>query len=327
MRRRDVLRLLGGAAVSWPLGARAQQPAMPVIGFLHSASPGPYASLVAAFHQGLGEVGYIEGKNVSIEYRWAEGRYDRLPVLAAELVRLKVAVIAAAGGEPSPLAAKAATSTIPIVFTAGGDPVEAGLVASLSHPGGNLTGTTIMGLQMGSKRLDILRQLVPSASNVTMLVNPTFPTVPGEVRDTQDAAQALKIHITVLNASSEDEIETAFKTMEQQKADALVIATDPFLLAQRRQVVQLAAHHRLPTIYFLREFVDAGGLISYGPNIADGYRHAGRYTGQILGGANPATLPVLQPTHFLLFLNLRAAKALGLAIPDRLLALADEVIE
>jgi putative ABC transport system substrate-binding protein len=326
MTRREFITLLGAAA-AWPLTARAQQPAMPVIGFLHSASPGPYAHLLAAFREGLRETGYVEGKNVAIEYRWAEGRYDRLPALAAELVRLNVALIAAAGGEPSPLAAKAATSTIPIVFTAGGDPVEAGLVASLGLPGGNITGTTIMGLQMGPKRLDIVKQLVPTAGNITMLVNPNFPTVPGEVRDMQEAARALGIEVTVLNASTEGEIEIAFRTMVQQRTDALIIATDPFLLARREQLVALASYIRVPTIYFLREFVDAGGLISYGPSIASGYRQSGRYAGQILTGANPGTLPVMQPTHFLLFLNLRAAKALGLTIPDKLLALADEVIE
>jgi putative ABC transport system substrate-binding protein len=325
--RRQFITLLGGAAGVWPLAARAQQPAMPVIGFLHSASPGPYAHLLAAFREGLRETGYVEGKNVAIEYRWAEGRYDRLPALAAELVRLNVALIAAAGGEPSPLAAKAATSTIPIVFTAGGDPVEAGLVASLGLPGGNITGTTIMGLQMGPKRLDIVKQLVPTADNITMLVNPKFPTVPGEVRDMQEAARALGIEVAVLNATTEGEIEIAFRTMAQQRTDALIIATDPFLLARREQLVALASYIRVPTIYFLREFVDAGGLISYGPSIASGYRQSGRYAGQILTGANPGTLPVMQPTHFLLFLNLRAAKALGLTIPDKLLALADEVIE
>jgi putative ABC transport system substrate-binding protein len=327
MKRRQFITLFGGAAAAWPLAARAQQSAMPVIGFLHSASPGPYAHLLAAFREGLRETGYVEGKNVAIEYRWAEGRYDRLPALAAELVQLNVALIAAAGGEPSPLAAKAATHTIPIVFTAGGDPVEAGLVASLGRPGGNITGTTIMGLQMGPKRLEIVKQLVPNAGNITMLVNPKFPTVPGEVRDMQEAARILGIQVTVLNASTEGEIEIAFRTMVQQRTDALIIATDPFLLARREQLVALASYVRVPTIYFLREFVDAGGLISYGPSIASGYRQSGLYAGQILRGANPGTLPVMQPTRFLLFLNLRAAKALGLEVPPTLLAIADEVIE
>lgn len=317
-----------GAAAAWPLVANAQQQsAIPTIGFLHSASRTQYAHLLAAFLEGLEREGYVEGRNVHIEYRWAEGRYDRLPALAAELVNLNVAVIAAAGGEPSPLAAKAATSKIPIVFTAGGDPVAAGLVTSLNRPGGNLTGTTIMGLQMGPKRLDLIRQLVPAATKVTMLVNPKFPTVPGEVRDMQDAARSLGVQINVLSASTVAEIDAAFKAMTDDRTDALVVATDPFLLAQRDQLVGLAAQNKIPTIYFLREFADAGGLISYGPNIANGYRQTGTYVGQVLRGANPATLPVLQPTHFVLLLNLKAAKALNLTITDRLLALADEVIE
>ena len=326
MRRREFLGVLGSAA-AWPRIAGAQQQTIPTIGFLHSASRTQYAHLLAAFLHGLEREGYVEGRNVHIEYRWAEGRYDRLPTLAAELVSLKVAVIAAAGGEPSPLAAKAATSTIPIVFTAGGDPVAAGLVASLNRPGGNLTGTTIMGLQMGSKRLDLVRQLVPTATKVTMLVNRKFPTVPEEVRDMQDAARSLGAQIDVRDDSTEAEIDAAFKAMAQGRTDALVDATDPFLLAQRDQLVRLAAQHKIPTIYFLREFADAGGLISYGPNIANGYQQTGVYAGQILRGANPATLPVLQPTHFVLLLNLKAAKALNLTVTDKLLALADEVIE
>jgi putative ABC transport system substrate-binding protein len=294
---------------------------------LSARSPREAEPVLQAFLQGLNEAGYFEGKNVKIEYRWAEGHYYRLPALAAELVRHQVAVIAATGGEPSPLAAKAATISIPIVFTAGGDPVEAGLVASLNQPGGNITGTTIMGIEMGPKRLDLVRQLVPSASSVAMLVNPKFPLGSIEARDVQGATRSLGMRFHVLFASTEGEIEAAFTDIAGQKTDLLIIATDPFLLGQRDQVVGLAARYAVPTMYFLREFVAAGGLMSYGPDIANGYRQAGVYTGRILGGAKPTTLPVWRPTHFLLILNLKTAKALGLQIPDKLLALADEVIE
>jgi putative ABC transport system substrate-binding protein len=308
MRRREFITLIGSGAAAWPLTAGAQQPATPVIGFLSARSPAEAASVLHAFRQGLGQIGYFEGKNVTIEYRWAEGRYDRLPEFAAELVRRQVAVIAATGGEPSPLAAKAATSTIPIVFTLGGDPVETGLVASLSRPGGNLTGTTIMAVEMGSKRLELARQLVPNTTAVGLLINPRFPTASAEAREVQDAARALGIQINLLHASTESEIDAAFTTIARQTRGALIIGTDPFLLGQRDQLVRLAALHMVPTIYFLREFVEAGGLISYGPNIANGYRQAGVYTGLILNGANPANLPVVRPTQFLLFLNLRPPK-------------------
>ena len=327
MRRREFITLLGTTAAAWPLAANGQQPSMPVIGFLSARSPSEAASVLAAFRQGLGEAGYFEGKNVTIEFRWAEGKYDRLPELAAELVRRQVAVIAATGGEPSPIAAKAATATIPIVFTLGGDPVESGLVASLNRPGSNLTGTTIMTTEMGSKRLDIIRQLVPKATVIGMLINPNFPMASAEVRDVQDAARPLGIQINVLNASTGSEIETAFANVIQQKADALIVGTDAFLYGQRDQLAGLAARHAVPTMYFLREFVQAGGLLSYGPDIHRGYRQAGVYTGSILNGANPAELPVLRPTSFLLSINLKTAKALGLTLPATLLALADEVIE
>jgi putative tryptophan/tyrosine transport system substrate-binding protein len=327
MRRRDFLRGLGGAAAAWPVATRAQQPAMPMVGFLSARSPAEAASVLAAFRQGLSETGYFEGKNVTIEYRWAEGHYDRLPALAEELVRRGVAVIAATGGEPSPLAAKAATATLPIVFTVGSDPVEMGLVTSLSRPGGNLTGTTIMGVDLGPKRLDLVRQLVSKALRIAILANPTFPMASAEVREIEEAARRLAIEVNVRNASTEREIDEAFADLAQHRPDALVIGTDPFLLGQRDQLARLAALHAIPTVYFLREFVEAGGLMSYGPDIRRGYRQAGVYTGYILGGKKPAELPVLRPTSFLLSINLKAAKALDLALPATLLALADEVIE
>ena len=327
MRRREFIALIGSTTAAWPLAARAQQAAMPVIGWLSARSPAEAASVLQAFHQGLGQVGYFEGKNVTIEYRWAEGRYDQLPALAAELVSRQVTVIAATGGEPSPLAAKAATTTIPIVCTLGGDPVETGLVASLNKPGGNLTGTTIMAVEMGPKRLDLARQLVPNATAVAMLVNPNFPTASAEAREVQTAARLAGIQINLLNASTGSEIDTAFTTAVEQRSGALIIGTDPFLLGQRDQLVRLAARYTVPTIYFLREFVEAGGLMSYGPNIANGYRQAGVYTGLILNGANPANLPIVRPTQFLLYLNIRTAKTQGIQIPPLLLALADEVIE
>ena len=268
MRRRAFIWLVGGAAVAWPLAARAQQPGMPVIGFLSARSPGESGSAVRAFRQGLGEAGYFEDKNATIEYRWAEGSYERLPALAAELVRRQVAVIAATGGDPSPLAAKAATATIPIVFTMGGDPVEAGLVTTLSRPGGNLTGTTLMGVELGPKRLELVRQLVPNAVTIAMLVNPNFPLAAAEVRDVQAGARSLGLETDVLNASTESDIDKAFANIAQRRPNALIVGTDPFFLAQRDQLARLAAHHAVPAMYHLREFVEAGGLVSYGPSIA-----------------------------------------------------------
>src|SRR5215831_18392337 len=326
MRRREILSMLGGAA-AWPFMAHAQQQAMPVVGFLSARSPGEAATDLAAFRHGLGQAGYYEGKNVTIEYRWAEGHYDRLPSMAAELVARQVAVIAAVGGEPSGLAAKAATSTIPIVCTLGGDAIKAGLVTQLNRPGGNITGVTIVGVEIAPKRLELAHQLVPNASTLAVLINSKFPMGLAEAHDMQAAARSLGLQITVLDASNENEIEMAFAVLAQQKIDGLIINTDPFLLGQRQQIVQLAARHNVPAVYFLREFVDAGGLMSYGPSVSNSYRQAGIYVGRILKGEKAGELPVVQPTKFDLVINLRTARNLGLEIPTNLLVRADEVIE
>jgi putative tryptophan/tyrosine transport system substrate-binding protein len=326
LRRREFISLLGGAA-AWPLAASAQQAPVPVIGFMSARSPGEAASDLAAFRQGLGQSGYFEGKNVAIEYRWAEGHYDRLPGMAAELVARQIAVIAAVGGEPSGLAAKAATSTIPIVCTLGGDAVAAGLVSSLNHPGGNITGVTIIGLEMAPKRVELAHLLVPDAKGLAALVNPKFPMALPELTDLQTAAHSLGLDVTVLNTSGESDIDEAFATLARDKVGALIVNTDPLLLGQRDQIVRLAARHKMPTIYFLRDFVDAGGLMSYGPNIHNGYRQAGVYVGRILKGERVGELPVVQPTRFDLVINLRTARALGLEIPTILLIRADEIIE
>jgi len=327
LKRREFITLVGGAAVLLPRAARAQQQGMPAIGFMSARSPAEAASDLAAFRHGLGQAGYFEGKNVAIEYRWAEGRYDRLPAIAAELVARQVAVIAAAGGEPSGLAAKAATTTIPIVCTLGGDAVAAGLVAQLNRPGGNVTGVTIIGVEMGPKRVELAHKLVPNAGALAMLSNSKFPMAQAEMLEMQGAARSLGLEMTVLDASGEGEIEAAFSVLARDKAGALIINTDPVLLGQREQIVRLAALYKVPTLYFLREFVDAGGLMSYGPNIRNGYRQAGVYVGRILKGEKVGELPVVQPTKFDLVINLRTAKTLGLEIPTVLLVLADEVIE
>jgi putative ABC transport system substrate-binding protein len=326
IRRRDAIGLLVGAA-AWPLLARAQQPAMPLVGWLGSASPTPYAGRVAAFRQGLNEVGYVDGRNVAIEFRWAEGQYDRLSALASELVGRRVAAIATSGGTISARAAKAATSTIPIVFASGGDPVKAGLVASLNRPGANVTGVFFFGAVLRTKRLELLHEMVPKAATISLLMNPNNLNGEIEATDLQAAARALGRQFAVLNARDESEIDAAFKTILEQRIGAILISTDPFFNSRRNQLTALATRHAIPTIYPLREFVAAGGLMSYGTSNTEEYRHAGIYVGKILKGARPADLPVVQPTKFELVINLSVAKALGLTVPDKLLALADEVIE
>jgi len=326
MTRREFIALVGSAA-AWPLAARAQQPRTPVIGFLHSASAKPYAPEVNAFRQSLKEAGYVEGQNVTIEYRWAENQIAQLPTLATELAHRRVSVIAAGGSPASALAAKSATTIIPIVFMNAADPAEIGLVASFNRPGGNVTGATLLSAELVAKRLGILRDLLPSVKKIAMLVNPTRPGVDAQKARVQEAALALGLALQIVEASSERDFETVFHMVVSQQDGVLIVAPDAFFLSQRVQIADLATRYRVPTMYEFREFVEVGGLISYGASAVDLYRQGGTLTGQILMGKKPADLPVLQPTRFDLTINMKTARALGLTISSGLLSIADELIE
>jgi putative ABC transport system substrate-binding protein len=326
MRRREFISFVGGAA-AWPLAVRAQQQAMPVIGYLSARSPDDTAHLVVAFRKGLSESGFVEGQNVIIEYRWALGQHDRLPAQALELAQRPVDIIVSTGGESAALAAKSATSTIPIAFVIGGDPVVSRLVASYNQPGGNATGINILTAALEPKRLGILHQLVPQAETIAVLLNPNFPPYERQLRDVQEAARAIGLKIHVLRVATDREIDAAFDTVVQEHIAAIMVAADPFFDTRRNKLVALAASHAVPTMYHFREFAAAGGLMSYGIDSLDTYRQAGVYAGQILRGAKPANLPILQPTKFEFVINLKTAKALGVTIPSGILSTADEVIE
>ena len=327
MKRREFITLLGSAAATWPMVARAQQAAIPVIGFLSSRSPGESASVVAAFRQGLRETGFIEGQNLGIAFRWAEGRYDKLPGLASELVSLPVTLLFAAGGTPSAFAAKGATSTIPVVFSAVSDPVEIGLVPSLNQPGGNLTGMAIISASLGTKRLELMKELMPNAGVIGYLLNPAHQKSEIETKSVVAAAASLAIDVRILNAKSESELETVFAGLQGMRIGALVVSVEPFFDSQRDRIVGLAAKYTVPTIYAWREYVLAGGLMSYGNDLPESYRQAAIYAGRILKGEKPANLPVVQPTKFHMAVNAKTAKSLGIEVPSRLLGLADELIE
>jgi ABC-type uncharacterized transport system substrate-binding protein len=327
MRRREFLSVFGGAAAAWPLAVRAQQPALPVIGYLSSGSPAAFAPMVAALRRGLSEAGAVEGQSFAIEFRWAEGQYDRLPAFADDFARRPVAVIVATGGSDPAMAAKSATPTIPIVFTGGLDPVKLGLVASLAQPGGNATGTINIATDLNTKRLELLRQLVPTTRIMAVLANPSVSDSEFQVKEVQAAAETVGQQILIFNASSEGDFDTAFESMVRSGAGALFVNASPFFTSQRKRLVALAARHAIPASYSFREFALEGGLMTYGASIPDQHRQAGVYAGRILKGEKPASLPVLRPTKFELVINLKTAKALGLEVPDRLLALADEVIE
>jgi len=326
LRRREFITLLGGAAAAWPLAAGAQQQAMPVVGFLNATSPDGYADRLRGFRQGLKESGYIEGENVAVEYHWAEDQSDRLPALAANLVRRRVAVIAATSTSPA-LAAKAATTSIPIVFMVAEDPVRLGLVASLARPGNNATGINFYTGELMAKRLQLLRELVPAATRVAVLINSANVSTETTLREVESAARGMGLQMRVVRAGTRQEIDAAFEALARERTDALFVGLDPFLNSRRVQLAQLATHHRIPAVYSARDIAEAGGLMSYGTNITDAFRQVGVYTGRILKGAKPADLPVVQASRFELVINAHTARMLGLTVPDKLLAAADEVIE